>query len=71
MGMVVEFPAETAQRRARTVAAASAERMGTVVILPAIRIERHIDHHDDDLFNGGGAEQGAPSGGGRKRRARS
>lgn len=67
MGMVVEFPAETAQRRAGTSAAAPADRIGTVVILPVIRIERH----GDDLFSGGGTEQGSPSGGGRKRRARS
>ena len=65
MGMVVEFPADTAHRRAGTAAAAPAEGMGMVVILPVIRIERH----GDDLFNGGGSEHGSPSGGGRKRRA--
>jgi hypothetical protein len=41
--------------------------MGTVLILPVIRIERH---HEGDIFGGGGSEQGSPSGRGRKRRAR-
>ena len=66
MGMVVEFPADTAQRRAGTAAAAPADKMGTVVIRPVIRIERH----GDDVFGGGGTEQGSPSSCGRKRRAR-
>jgi hypothetical protein len=41
--------------------------MGTILILPVIRIERH----DGDVFGGGGSDQGSPSGRGRKRRARS
>jgi len=41
--------------------------MGTVLILPVIRIERH----DGDLFGGDGKQRGAPSGRGRKRRSRS
>jgi len=65
MGMVVEFPAGATQRRLHVAELSSREQMGTVLILPVIRIERH----GDDLFNGGGSEHGSPSGGGRKRRA--
>lgn len=67
MGMVVEFPAEATQRRSAATDVSRREGMGTVLILPVIRIERH----DGDIFGGGGSEQGSPSGRGRKRRARS
>jgi hypothetical protein len=67
MGMVVEFPAEANQRRPAATDLARQEGMGTVLILPVIRIERH----DGDVFGGGGTDQGSPSGRGRKRRARS
>lgn len=67
MGMVVEFPADALQRRTVETGMPRNERMGTVVILPVIRIERH----EDDLFGGGGAEQGSPPRRGRKRRTRS
>jgi hypothetical protein len=66
MGMVVEFPADATQRRPTATDMSRSEAMGTVVILPVIRIERH----DGDLFGGGGSEQGAPSGRRRKRRSR-
>ncbi len=66
MGMVVEFPADATQRRQAATDIARQEGMGTVVILPVIRIERH----DGDLFGGGGSDQGSPSGRRRKRRAR-
>jgi hypothetical protein len=64
--MVVEFPADATQRRQAATDIARQEGMGTVLILPVIRIERH----DGDLFGGGGSDQGAPSGRRRKRRAR-
>jgi hypothetical protein len=64
--MVVEFPADATQRRQAATDIARQEGMGTVVILPVIRIERH----DGDLFGGGGSDQGSPSGRRRKRRAR-
>ena len=67
MGMVVEFPADATQRRPAATDLARQEGMGTVLILPVIRIERH---HEGDIFGGGGSEQGTPSGRGRKRRAR-
>jgi hypothetical protein len=66
MGMVVEFPADATQRRQAATDIARQEGMGTVLILPVIRIERH----DGDLFGGGGSDQGSPSGRRRKRRAR-
>jgi hypothetical protein len=64
--MVVEFPADATQRRQAATDIARQEGMGTVLILPVIRIERH----DGDLFGGGGSDQGSPSGRRRKRRAR-
>lgn len=66
MGMVVEFPAD-AQRRSVATEVSRVERMGTVLILPVIRIERH----DGDILGGGGTEQGSPSRRRRKRRTRS
>ena len=66
MGMVVEFPEDAALRRPAATEMARQEGMGTVLILPVIRIERH----DGDIFGGGGSDQGSPSGRGRKRRAR-
>jgi hypothetical protein len=67
MGMVVAFPADALQRRTVETDMPRTERMGTVLILPAIRIERH----DGDLLGGGGSEQGSPTRRGRKRRTRS
>lgn len=66
MGLVVEFPAEATHRRPAATDMARQEGMGTVLILPVIRIERH----EGDVFGGGGTDQGSPSGRGRKRRAR-
>ena len=44
MGIVVEFPADLAARRvAPDVNAASRGRTATIVILPAIRIERYTE----------------------------
>lgn len=67
MGLVVEFPAEASQSRPAATDISRREGMGTILILPVIRIERH----DGDVFGGGGSDQGSPSGRGRKRRARS
>ncbi|ETR76033.1 hypothetical protein X566_15725 [Afipia sp. P52-10] len=67
MGMVVEFPAGATQRRLHVAELSSREQMGTVLILPVIRIERH----DEKAFDGDGSERGASSGRRRKRRARS
>ena len=66
MGMVVEFPADATQRRPAATDLSRQEGMGTVLILPVIRIERH----EGDIFGGGGSEQGSPSGRRRKRRTR-
>jgi hypothetical protein len=61
MGMVVEFPAEATQRRPAATDLSRQEGMGTVLILPVIRIERN---------EGDGSDQGSPSGRRRKRRTR-
>lgn len=67
MGMIVEFPAEATQRRPAATEMSRPEGMGTVLILPVIRIERH----DGNMLGGGNPDQGSPSGRRRKRRARS
>ncbi len=68
MGIVVEFPADMAARRAGPDAnKASRERTATIVILPAIRIERYAD----EASGGVGPEEGTASGRRRRRRARS
>jgi hypothetical protein len=65
MGTIIEFPADAASRRPASIAGdASSARMGTVVILPVVRIER-----DSDSTNGGrGPEEGAAPGRRRRRR---
>ncbi len=68
MGIIVEFPADAALRRARLgLEVAARETTATILILPAIRIERHADETTD----GSGPEQGTAPGRRRKRRARS
>lgn len=68
MGTVIDFSAETALRRPGLApGAARCEGMGTVLILPVIRIERVADTTHD----GGGPEEGAAPGRRRRRRARS
>lgn len=68
MGIVVEFPAEIAARRAGPDAhMAPREGTATILILPAIRIERYAD----DTSGGVGPEEGTAPGRRRKRRARS
>ncbi|MBN9582821.1 MAG: hypothetical protein J0G37_15125 [Afipia sp.] len=66
MSTVVEFPADAALRRARPGVAAR-EGTATILILPAIRIERFAD----DTAGGRGPEEGTAPGRRRKRRARS
>jgi hypothetical protein len=66
MGTIIEFPADAVSRRpGSTLDGASSDGMGTVLILPVVRIERHADHTDD----GRGPEQGTAPG--RRRRRRS
>ncbi len=67
MGTIVEFPAGMASRRAGSgMEGAPREGTATILILPAIRIERHAD----ETGSGGGPEEGT-SGRRRRRRARS
>jgi hypothetical protein len=66
MSTVVDFPADAALRRARPGMTAR-EGTATILILPAIRIERFTDEATD----GSGPEEGTAPGGRRKRRARS
>ena len=65
MGTIIEFPADAASRRlGSSIDGASADGMGTVLILPVVRIERDSDETSD----GSGPEEGAASGGRRRRR---
>ena len=68
MGIIVEFPADAALRRAGLgIEAAPRDMTATILSLPTIRIERHADGTTD----GSGPEQGTAPGRRRKRRARS
>jgi len=68
MGTILEFPADAASRRAETtMGSAPRESTATVLILPAIRIERHVEETSGDR----GPEEGAAPRRGRRRRARS
>jgi len=65
MGTIIEFPADAAARRlGSSIDGASADGMGTILILPVVRIERDSDGTSD----GSGPEEGAASGGRRRRR---
>jgi hypothetical protein len=65
MGTIIEFPADAASRRLGShIDGASAGGMGTILILPVVRIERDSDGASD----GSGPEEGAASGGRRRRR---
>jgi hypothetical protein len=65
MGTVIEFPADAASRRLGSTANDAARKaMGTVVILPVIRIERQVEETSGDR----GPEQGAAPGRRRRRR---
>ena len=65
MGTIIEFPADAASRRlGSTIDGASLGGLGTVLILPVIRIER-----DNDGTSGGrGPEEGTAPGRRRRRR---
>ena len=68
MGTIVELPAGMASRRAAPgTEMAPREGTATILILPAIRIERHAD----ETGSGGGPEEGTAPGRRRRRRARS
>jgi hypothetical protein len=67
MGIVVEFPADIAARRTGPDNMAPREGTATILILPAIRIERYAD----ETSGGIGPEEGTASGRRRRRRARS
>jgi hypothetical protein len=68
MGIVIEFPAGTASRRlGSTMDVAPRQGLGTVLILPVVRIERHTD----ESKGGSGPEEGTAPGRRRRRRARS
>lgn len=65
MGTIIEFPADAASRRlGSSMIGAPDNDMGTVLILPVVRIERDGDEASD----GSGPEEGADSGGRRRRR---
>lgn len=68
MGIVVKFPADMAARRAGPdVNKVPRAGTATIVILPAIRIERYVD----ETSGGIGPEEGTASRRRRRRRARS
>jgi len=65
MGTIIQFPADAASRRlGSTTDGASSGSMGTVLILPVIRIERE----SDSTSGGRGPQEGAAQGRRRRRR---
>jgi hypothetical protein len=65
MGTIIEFPADAASRRlGSTMDGAPREGMGTILILPVVRIERD----SDETSGGRGPEEGAAPGRRRRRR---
>jgi hypothetical protein len=65
MGTIIQFPADATSRRlGSTTDNASRGDMGTVLILPVIRIERETDGSS----GGRGPQEGAAQGGRRRRR---
>ena len=65
MVTIIEFPADAASRRpGPTMDGAPREGMGTVVILPVIRIERE----PDETRGGSGPQEGTAPGRRRRRR---
>ena len=65
MGTIIEFPADAASRRlGSTIDGAPREGMGTILILPTVRIQRD----SDETSGGGGPEEGTAPGGRRRRR---
>jgi len=65
MGTIIEFPADAASRRpGSTMDGAPREGMGTILILPVVRIVRE----SDETSGGRGPEEGAAPGRRRRRR---
>jgi hypothetical protein len=65
MGTIIDFPAEAGARRlGSTMDGSSREGMGTLLILPVVRIERD----DDETDGGSGPEEGTAPGRRRRRR---
>ena len=63
MGTIIEFPADAAARRpVPTMDGAPREGLGTVLILPVVRIDR------DETGGGSGPEEGTAPGRRRRRR---
>lgn len=67
MGTVIDFPVGSASRRLGSeFDSMPREGLGTLLILPVIRVERLIE----EPTGGNGPEQGTTPGGRRRRRAR-
>jgi hypothetical protein len=65
MGTIIEFPAGAGPRRlGSTMDGAPREGMGTILILPVVRIERD----PEETRGGGGPEEGTAPGRRRRRR---
>jgi hypothetical protein len=65
MGTIIEFPANAASPRpGSAMGGAAGDGIGTVLILPVVRIEREID----ETGGGRGPVQGAAAGRRRRRR---
>jgi hypothetical protein len=65
MATIIEFPANAASRRlGSTIDGAPHESMGTILILPVVRIERQ----PDGTRGGSGPEEGTAPGRRRRRR---
>lgn len=65
MGTIIEFPADAASRRlGSTMNGVPPKGMGTVLILPVIRIERE----PDETSGGSGPQEGTAPGRRRRRR---
>ena len=67
MGTIIKFPADAAARRPGLSMGQAPGTSATILILPAIRIERVTD----DSTGGSGPEEGTAPGRRRKRRVRS
>jgi hypothetical protein len=65
MGTIIDFPADAASRRlGSAMDGAPRDGMGTILILPVIRIDRDTD----ETNGGGGPEEGTAPGRRRRRR---
>ena len=65
MGTIIDFPADAVLRRpALVIDGAPRDGMGTILILPVIRVERQAD----ETSGGRGPEEGAAPGRRRRRR---